>query len=122
MALSQTGEFTPQSITDITDNDAMNNMTLVTAFAGGAMTLPTEISKYWWSWLDHTPYCDSNSNIAQNDVLEPYYRKDYLWNNNDSYAVVTKLDGDDYTVIAHSNRLAKQHLLANFILLPGGGM
>lgn len=107
----------------ITDEDVMNNMTAIglnQQVLRLTQSMPSHIFNAWWKWLDDHGG-DSNNNMIDNQTLAKYYQKEKLWNTDDSYAVVAKMD-EDYTVVVHDKKPKSQSLLTNFIMLPMGAI
>lgn len=108
---------------EITFDDVTNNMTAVGLNQQAlhlSQLMPSHVFKAWWEWLDDHGG-DSDNNVITNQELDKYYRKKKLWDNDQSYAVVTKLD-EDYTVVVHDKLPHADSLLVNFIMLPMGAI
>ena len=116
--------FTAEEPPAVTSKNAMHNMVIVPRNQrnqGNRYAMPDHIMYTWWNWLD-SHGGDSSMNIITNNILAPYYQKEPLWNDNKSYAIVARINNDDYTVIAHDKIAPDDALLENYILVPAGAM
>lgn len=120
----QFGEISAQEPPALTMADSQENLARVPVnqqTCHFSQSLPSYLLDHWWSWIEKHEG-DANNNIITNQALAPYYCKKYLWNDQQSYAVVAKLDNEDYTVILHDKKVRPQAIMNNYIILPMGAV